>query len=43
MENTEDLCPAFFDGDRWFLDDLCGLSVLRVDVKASSVILTSVF
>jgi hypothetical protein len=44
MENTEDLCPAFFEGDRWFPYDLCGLCFLcaSVVVKASSVILTSV-
>jgi hypothetical protein len=28
MENTEDLCPAFFEGDRWFPYDLCGLCFL---------------
>jgi hypothetical protein len=45
MENTEDLCPAFFDGDRGFPYDLCGLCFLcaSVFVKASSVILTLVF
>jgi hypothetical protein len=28
MENTEVLCPAFFDGDRRFPHHLCGLCFL---------------
>jgi hypothetical protein len=47
MEDTEDFCGAFFDGDRWFPHGLCGLCFsLRagsVVVKASGVILALVF